>query len=189
MVQHLQDLFDNKSDVGIAYHYCDFRHQDSENSTVILASILKQLAQRLGSLPQSLIVLYDKHEENGTRPSFREIISTLKSVASLHSRVFIVIDGLDECPAWREILAQIRGLQGANALVTSRAIPEIADDKELEGSSVLEIRASDADVREYLYRRMPELSRFVMRDKQLQEDICKAILESFGGMCVASPLM
>ncbi|KEY73474.1 hypothetical protein S7711_07498 [Stachybotrys chartarum IBT 7711] len=169
VVQHLQDLFEDKSAVGIAYHYCDFRHQDNENSSMILASILKQLAQCLDSLPQSLSTLYDKHKEKGTRPSFRETTSTLKSVASLLSRVFIVIDGLDECLVWREILAQIRGLQGANALVTSRAIPEIADDKELEGSSVLEIRASDADVREYLNRKM-------------------SIMESIGGMFLLARL-
>ncbi|KAH7145988.1 hypothetical protein EDB81DRAFT_651546, partial [Dactylonectria macrodidyma] len=152
VIHHLLDLFGNKSDVGIAYNYCDFRNQDNENASVILASILKQLAQCLGSLPDALSILYDKHKAKDTRPSFKEVASALESVASLHSRVFIVIDGLDECPAWRGILAQLRGLQGANALVTSRAIPEIVNDKELEGSSILEIRASDTDVRQYYGR-------------------------------------
>lgn len=189
VIQHLLDLFGSKSDVGIAYHYCNFRHQDNENASVILASILKQLAQCLGSFPDALTTMYDKHKAKDTRPLFKEIASALESVASLHSRVFIVIDGLDECPVWRGILAQLRGLQGANTLVTSRAIPEIVNDKELEGSSVLEIRASDTDVREYLVHKMSKLGRFVMRDRQLQEDICKAILGSIGGMYVASPLM
>ncbi|KAM0424923.1 hypothetical protein ACHAPT_009979, partial [Fusarium lateritium] len=40
----ISHLFKNKSDAGIAYHYCDFRHRDNENAGVILASILKQLA-------------------------------------------------------------------------------------------------------------------------------------------------
>lgn len=67
------------------------------------------------------------------------------------------------------------------------AIPEIVNDKELEGSSVLEIHASDTNIREYLNRKMPKLSGFVMRDRQLQEDIYKAIMGSIGGMYVASP--
>ncbi|KFH48561.1 hypothetical protein ACRE_006450 [Hapsidospora chrysogenum ATCC 11550] len=69
-----------------------------------------------------------------------------------------------------------------------RAIPEIVNDKELEGSSVLEIRASDTDVREYLDRKMPKLGGFVMRDRQLQEDICKAIMGSIGGMFLLARL-
>ncbi|KAH7019659.1 hypothetical protein EDB80DRAFT_525112, partial [Ilyonectria destructans] len=188
VIQHLLDLFGNKSDVGIAYHYCNFRHQDNENASVILASILKQLAQCLGSLPDALTTLYDKHKAKDTWPLFKEIASALESVASLHSRVFIVIDGLDECPVWRGILAQLRGLRGANTLITSRAIPEIVNDKELEGSSVLEIRASDTDVREYLEHKMSKLGGFVMRDRQLQEDICKAILGSIGGMFLLARL-
>jgi DNA replication protein DnaC len=41
VVHYLLELFGNKKDVGIAYHYCDFRRQDHENTSVILASILK----------------------------------------------------------------------------------------------------------------------------------------------------
>ncbi|KAM5361879.1 hypothetical protein ACJZ2D_012824 [Fusarium nematophilum] len=190
VIDHLLERFRNESGVGIAYHYCDYRRQDHENARVILASILKQLAQCPGSLPDALRTLYDKHKPKDTRPSFKEIASALKSVASLHSRVFIVVDGLDECTAsvWRDILAQLRGLRGANALVTSRAIPDIINRKELEGSSVLEIRASDTDVREYLDRNMSKFREFVMRDRQLQEDICKAILESIGGMFLLARL-
>ncbi|KAH8656458.1 hypothetical protein BGZ61DRAFT_283976, partial [Ilyonectria robusta] len=161
VIQHLLDRFGNKSDVGIAYHYCDFRRQDYENASVILASILKQLAQCLGSLPDALSTLYDKHKEKETRPSFKEIASALQS---------------------------LRGLQGVNALVTSRDIPEIVNDKELEGSSVLEIHASDNDVRKYLDGKMSKLGRFVRRDRQLQEDICKAILGSIGGMFLLARL-
>ena len=189
VIDYLGGRFGNKSDVGIAYHYCDFRRRDHENASVIRASILKQLAQCLGSLPDALSTLYEKNKAKGTRPSSKEIAGALESVASLHSRVFIVIDGLDECPGpeRRQILAQLRGLKGANALVTSRAIPEIVNDKQFEGSSVLEIRASDTDVRKYLDRNMPKLGGFVMRDRQLQEHICQAIMGSIGGMYVASP--
>lgn len=150
---------------------------------MILASILKQLAQCLGSLPDALSTLYDKHKEKDTRPSSKEIATALESVASLHSRVFIVIDGLDECAAWKEILSQLRSLKGANTFVTSRAIPEIVNDKRLEGSSVLAIRASDADVRNYLDCKMSKLDGLSMCGRQLQQDISGAIVGSIGGMC------
>lgn len=83
-------------------------------------------------------------------------------------------------------MAQLRGLQGANILATSRAIPDIANDPVLKGSSILEVHARGTDVRKYLNRNMPQLSRFVARDQQLQEDICNAILGASEGMWVDS---
>ncbi|KAG7423363.1 Ankyrin-2 [Fusarium oxysporum f. sp. raphani] len=187
-IHHLQNLFGNDSNIGIAYHYCDFGHRHNETDNLILSSILKQLAQCSGSLPDAMSTLYSKHKDKGTRPSLREIASALKTVACLHSRIFIVIDGLDECLVWRDVMAQLRGLQGANILATSRAIPDIANDPVLKGSSILEVHARGTDVRKYLNRNMSELSRFVMRDQQLQEDICNAILGASGGMFLLARL-
>ncbi|KAF9779399.1 hypothetical protein IL306_001771 [Fusarium sp. DS 682] len=182
VIQNLLNLFGDDSNTGIAYHYCDFKHQDNETVNLILSSILKQLAQCSGSLPDALGNLYSKHKDKDTRPSLGEITSVLKTVANLHSRIFIVIDGLDECPVWRVLMAQLRGLREANILATSRAIPAIVNDKELEGSRVLEVNARDTDVRKYLNRNMGRLGRFVTDDQQLEEDVCKAILGASGGM-------
>ncbi|EXK77416.1 hypothetical protein FOQG_17876 [Fusarium oxysporum f. sp. raphani 54005] len=172
-IHHLQNLFGNDSNIGIAYHYCDFGHRHNETDNLILSSILKQLAQCSGSLPDAMSTLYSKHKDKGTRPSLREIA---------------IIDGLDECLVWRDVMAQLRGLQGANILATSRAIPDIANDPVLKGSSILEVHARGTDVRKYLNRNMSELSRFVMRDQQLQEDICNAILGASGGMFLLARL-
>ncbi|KAF5264449.1 hypothetical protein FOXYS1_4771 [Fusarium oxysporum] len=188
VIEYLINLCENERNGGMAYHYCNFRHQDNETVNVILSSILKQLAQCSASLPDAISILYGKHKDKGTRPSLKEIVSALKSVASLHSRVFIVVDGLDECLVWRDIVAQLRDLQGANILATSRAIPEIVGDRELEGSKILEIHARDADVREYLNHNMPRFKKFVLRDWQLQEDIRRAILKSIGGMFLLARL-
>jgi Cdc6-like AAA superfamily ATPase len=182
VIQHLLNLFDDDNSTGIAYHYCDFRHQDHETVNLILSSILKQLVQCLGSVPDAMSTLYSKHKDKDTRPSLREITSTLKTVACLSSRTFIVIDGLDECLVWRDLMAQLRDLQGVNILATSRAIPEIANDRRLKGSRVLEVQARDTDVRKYLDRNMTKLGIFARHDEQLQEDICKAILGASGGM-------
>ncbi|RKK55868.1 hypothetical protein BFJ68_g17838, partial [Fusarium oxysporum] len=188
VIEYLINLCENERNGGMAYHYCNFRHQDNEPVNVILSSILKQLAQCSASLPDAISILYGKHKDKGTRPSLKEIVSALKSVASLHSRVFIVVDGLDECLVWRDIVAQLRDLQGANILATSRAIPEIVGDRELEGSKILEIHARDADVREYLNHNMPRFKKFVLCDRQLQEDIRRAILKSIGGMFLLARL-
>ncbi|KAJ3532880.1 hypothetical protein NM208_g8239 [Fusarium decemcellulare] len=150
----IDHLLESKEEAGIAYHYCDFRLQDQEHAYQILSSILKQLARCLDSMPESLMSLFDKHKKHDTRPKFDEISSTVQSVASLHQRVFIMIDGLDECPTpgdSREVMEQLFRLQelnGANIFATSRFIPDTTN--QFEGSSILEIRASKDDVRKYL---------------------------------------
>jgi len=41
--------------------------------------------------------LYKQHKGGQTPPAFDEILATLQSVAAMYSRVFIVVDALDEC--------------------------------------------------------------------------------------------
>lgn len=193
VIDHLLERFSDRNATGIAYHYCHFKRQDKEDASIILSSILKQLVQGRGDIPDSLSLLYKKHKEQSTKPSFDEICSTLQSVAPLHSRVFIFIDGLDEClesdGTRGRLLTQLFHLQnihGANIFATSRFIPDIT--KRLEGSSVVEVLARDTDVRKYLVHEMPRLGDFVMRDPKLQDEICSRILQSMGGMFLLAHL-
>ncbi|CVL03425.1 uncharacterized protein FPRN_11766 [Fusarium proliferatum] len=187
-IQYLHNLLNKEHNTGIAYHYCDFRHQDNETVNLILSSILKQLAQCQESLPDAMITLHSMHKKKDTRPSVKEIKRALNTVACLTSRAFIVIDGLDECLVWRELMTELRGLQGVNILVTSRVIPDICNDKQLEGSTVLEIHAREADIRKYLGTNMLKVGAFVAKSQQLHEDVCKAILEANGGMFLLARL-
>lgn len=116
------------------------------------------------------------------RPSPEEISNTLMTVASLYSRCFIVIDGLDECPVWKDVIGKLKCLPEANLLATSREYPDIANDPRLEGSTRLEVRAMDTDVRKYLDRNMGKLDVVVKDDQQLREDIFNSILDASGGM-------
>ncbi|KAF5592395.1 hypothetical protein FPCIR_5716 [Fusarium pseudocircinatum] len=184
VIRHLLSLFDKDNSTIIAYHYCDFARQDKETVNLILSSILKQLAQCWGALPAIMSTLYNEHKKRNTQPSLKEITNALKNVISLSSRTFIVIDGLDECLVWRNLMAQLRGLQGVKILATSREIPEIVNDKTLEGSSVLEVHARATDVRKYIDANMQRLSKFVSQDQQRQEEVRAAIIRASGGMPV-----
>ncbi|CVL06697.1 uncharacterized protein FMAN_11824 [Fusarium mangiferae] len=188
VIQHLENFFDNDGNTGIAYHYCGLRHRDNETVNLVLSSILKQLAQCQESLPDAMSTLYGMHKKKDTRPSVKEIKRTLNTVSCLTSRTFIVIDGLDECHVWRELMTELRGLQGVNILVTSRVIPDICNDKQLEGSTVLQIHAREADVRKYLGTNVLKVGGIVANSQQLQEDVCKAILEASGRMFLLARL-
>jgi hypothetical protein len=110
-------------------------------------------------------------------------------VAGAYSRVFIIIDALDECQIsdgcrqrFLSGLVSLQGKCGANLFATSRPISSI--EKEFKGNPVLEIRASEDDVRRYLNGHMFRLPGFVVRSPELQEEIKTDIVKAVDGMYV-----
>lgn len=195
VVDELYTRFQNDKQIGIAYLYCNFRQQDDQKAEDLLAALVKQLARgRL--LPGSVKSLYESYKQKRTRPSCDELSKTLRSVAGLYSKVFIVVDALDECQApggcRAKFLAGIFSLRaecGANLFATSRYIPEIIET--FEGRMSLEIRASDQDVERYIEGyiegHMPQLQRLIKRSPQLQQEIKTGILNAVDGMYVPLP--
>lgn len=187
MVDHLYKIFHNDAGIGIAYIYCNFKRQGEQTADCLLLSLLKQLVQQSLSIPESVRDLYDVHVRKGTRPSFDEITRTIHSVIAIYSRVFIVIDALDECQASNgcrsRFLSEIFNLQvnsGVSIFATSRFISDITD--RFKDNINLEIRASDEDVGRYLDGNMSKLPAFVGRNQDLQKEIKAAVIKAVDGM-------
>ncbi|KAK0730870.1 hypothetical protein B0H67DRAFT_563153 [Lasiosphaeris hirsuta] len=189
VVDKLTTDFGDDSSVGIAYVYCNFRPKHEQKAEDLLASVLKQLAQQKPLLPESVKSLHDKHKGKQTRPSSDEISIALQSVASVYSRVFVVIDALDESPKdYRSrFMSQVFSLQGkygANIFATSRFIPDITT--MFDQSMSMEIRASDDDIRRYLEGHIEKaVPSFVMRDEELRERIITKISSAVSGVYVS----
>ncbi|KFY31800.1 hypothetical protein V493_00783, partial [Pseudogymnoascus sp. VKM F-4281 (FW-2241)] len=193
VVDYLNANFQKDTNTGIAYLYCNFRRQNEQNAEGLLASLLKQLAQGLYPLPESVKSLYNSHEKSRTRPAFIELSSTLQSVAALYSRSFIVVDALDECQTSggcrTKLLTEIFALQSksrAGIFSTSRFIPEI--EVQFKNGMRLEIQASDHDVQRYLEGHMSELPTCVLRNSELQGEIKTAIVKAVNGMFLLAQL-
>src|SRR3984885_1842 len=194
VVHHLHTQFRSDPTVGIAYLYCNFRRQHEQKPTDLLLSLLKQLVQEQPSIPESVKNLYTHHKGKRTRPSFDEISKVMHPILSDYSRSFIIIDALDECQATdgsrSKLLSEILSLQaqtGARLFITSRYLPEIM--KEFEGSTSLEIRASDKDVLRYIDGRISWLLRSrISRYHDLQNTIRKEVLKAVDGMYDFIPL-
>jgi ankyrin repeat protein len=193
VVDHLMTWPKNSSNIGIAYLYCDFRRREKQKAEDLLASLLKQLSQGWSTLPDGVKVLYDRHKTKRTRPSLGEILGALQSVAAIYSRVFIVVDALDECQVSdgcrSRLLSEIFNIQvkcGASVFATSRFIPEIIE--KFHHCTSLEICASDEDVWKYLNGHMFLLPPFVLRRPDLQEEIKTEITKAVNGMYVPSHL-
>jgi hypothetical protein len=131
----------------------------------------------------------DRHCDRKTRPLLEEIVSALQSVLTNYSRVYIVVDALDECldhdSTRKQLLAKLHDLQGKidlRLMTTSRFIPDIVE--ELKGMPMLEVRASDADMKQFVAGQIYRLPKCIRRDHELQSFVERKIVEAVEGMLV-----
>ena len=191
VVEELSTRIQGDCSTAIAYIYCNFKRQKEQSSEHLLASLLKQLAQGRCCVPENVKSLYDRCKAEKTNPSVDDISTVLQSVTAGYSRVFILIDALDECQVnngcLANLLSHISNLQSkcrVNFFATSRFIPDITE--RFERDLRLEIRANKQDVQRYVEGHIDELPRFVRRDQDLQQEISSEIVKAIDGMYVAS---
>ncbi|KAF4786061.1 hypothetical protein HER10_EVM0013009 [Colletotrichum scovillei] len=118
-----------------------------------------------------------------------ELVNLIKTVASLFSKTFMLIDALNEHQAPEgllETISGIRKLSNMSLYATSRFIPSIT--QRFRDDRRLEIRASDGDVADYLNGNMGQLPTFVKRNTDLQTQIRSKIVASVDGMFLLAKL-
>ncbi|KAH0547754.1 hypothetical protein FGG08_000011 [Glutinoglossum americanum] len=194
VVDYLSTKFENDINVSIAFLYCNFQRHQEQKLADLLASLLKQLVQQRPSIPKNVKSLYEHHREKRTRPLFDEILKELDSVVRLYSKVFIIIDALDEYQALgddrRSFLRSIFNLQAqahVNIFTTSRFIPEI--EYQFEKFKRIEIRAQHGDILRYLNGRIPQLLRSRISEyRDLQDLIRKEVTKAADGMFLLAQL-
>ncbi|RYP05212.1 hypothetical protein DL765_009909 [Monosporascus sp. GIB2] len=155
VVHDLTTRFQKDPTVNIAYIYCNFRRKDEQKIDDLLASVLKQVAQNHTPLPKSVRDLYDQHKQKRTQPSLDEIMKILFTVTAMYSKLFIIVDALDECQAsdgcrskFLRALFNLQATTTANIFATSRHNPDI--ENEFKHCISLEIFARNEDIDRYL---------------------------------------
>ncbi|CAI7565300.1 unnamed protein product [Penicillium viridicatum] len=110
VIDELHRRIRHDSTVRLAYFYCNYR--EILTTEEILANILKQLIQDQ-LVPHRLKSLYDSHRKYESHLTLEEILELLELAISRFSKVFIIIDALDECQLpnshQRVLLPQISG--------------------------------------------------------------------------------
>jgi hypothetical protein len=174
-----------RDNIAITYIYCSYKERERQTDVNLIASLLQQLVQRKLSIPNEISSLYHRHIKKQTRPTLDEWSKLLGSEVRRLSKVFIIIDALDECSdgARDSFLIEIRKLPGIHLLVTSRHILTI--EREFEKAASVEICASDEDIQRYLESRIKRecrLARHVKADSTLKKAIITTIIEKARGM-------
>jgi len=161
----------------VAYFYFDFTDKDKQQPANMVRSILKQLSVQCpgdGAPPYTLSQLFATCEDTDRPPSMDELLDTVRVIAerSFHT-VYIVLDALDECAEWDELLDYLErmgswGIGHLHVLASSR--PERALEERLTKGplkadnrvNVQSDRISD-DIRTYIRGRLdtePKLKRW-----------------------------
>jgi Cdc6-like AAA superfamily ATPase len=174
-------------DIGIAYLFCNYKAQDDQSVLTLLAALLKQLVQGRPDIPASVAYIYDYHLKRKSRPSLDEILRVLQCVCSNYTTVYIIVDGLDEC-ADRDgtrgrLIDKLDELQARidiRLLFTSRFIPEII--QKFQSDPILEVRASEKDVKCFVAGQLPRLPNCIRRDEELKHAVQNKIVETVDGM-------
>ncbi|TVY81572.1 putative ankyrin repeat protein [Lachnellula suecica] len=192
VINDLEKLFE-KQDVGIIYLYCNYRRMLEQTVLNLLGSLTQQLAQQRPGISADLETLYQKHADKKSRADMEEILGLLRSEASRFSRVFIVVDALDECinsHDSRDILGSslldLSSSANVNVLITSRFIPGVT--YAFENCNQLEIRAEVEDVKTYVQGNITRMPKFVLRNNELQDTIIEAIANAVDGMFLLAQL-
>jgi len=182
VVNHLQTLSEENDSVVTTFIYCNYKEQAEQTVSNLVASLLKQIVQGRRAISDDVKSFFERHQRQTSRPTPDQLTNVLISEIRTLSKVFIVVDALDECredDATRAQLLQVlRSLpRQVNLMVTSRNLPSIGRD--FEGAKRLHICAKDDDMKAYIEGRIAFGPRHL---KNLQETIVSKIVENAKGM-------
>jgi Cdc6-like AAA superfamily ATPase len=190
-IDHLSKTIRSRS-AGLAYVFCNYKTQTSQNATSLLAAILKQLVQDQPTIPAHVLRLYREHYPRGTNMSFEDCVGALESVSATYPTVHIIVDALDECSGRNDatrnrLLTAIFDLQrtvDVRLMVTSRPIPDIV--QYFHGFPSIEIRATTDDVQQFVTDQMSRLPRCVRGNEDLKALVQNKVVEAADGMLVCN---
>lgn len=153
-----------------------------------MASILRQLVSQRSAIPQNVQDMYQRYSKGTTRPRLAEVMDCLKSVIESYSRVFLIVDALDECSestgARYALLEALKILpKWVYLLATSRAVSTIGTD--LEPCDHLNIVASNHDIQLYLEGQLQtqrKLRKHILADPTIKDAIITSVIGRAQGM-------
>ncbi|KAJ5311653.1 hypothetical protein N7476_007513 [Penicillium atrosanguineum] len=116
-------------DSAILMLYCKWDDSQSQSIDCLLASLVKQVAQRYGLVSEETTNMFLKHSKSETSPGREEYLTILNAELNRFPKTFVVVDGLDELREERSRLLLVETLTSMNIkinlMVTSRPVDNI----------------------------------------------------------------
>ncbi|KAF7350616.1 Ankyrin 2,3/unc44 [Mycena sanguinolenta] len=190
VVDYFSEQF-KQQDTHVACIYLNHKDTEKQTPANLLTGLWRQLVlgKNIGSLAKTL---YELHHEKQTSLSAREAFRILCQAIKQFSKVYIVIDGMDEYPEKHRDSLQHHLSELAptvSLMITSR--PSLAPDHRLPKCDILDIQASEKDIRMYVdaqIKKSGHLFRLVKSSANLAEEIQSKIVDTVDGMFLLAKL-
>jgi hypothetical protein len=205
-LDHLTKYELNEDKTCVIFAYYSYRYPERDNPASLVGSFIRQLCSKLDRLPEKNQYFFRSTYYNARTPTYEDMEPLLFDLLGAYSKVFIVIDALDECqaptqenrkpsserrPKYRlEVLDFINKLTSklffwAKVLVTSRREEDIKD--AFNRRPVIEVDATqvDADIKAYLRDEIElriEKGSLKLRDPRLKNHIFSKLASRAQGM-------
>ncbi|KAL8827623.1 MAG: hypothetical protein Q9191_003073 [Dirinaria sp. TL-2023a] len=196
VVDYLRRQFARQEETAILFVYNDYKDQQSQSAANIVGALLQQILLRGGNISKDVMIVYEEHQGGRTQPALDKLCKVLCGEVQKLSRVFLVVDALDEFHAdsgdRSPLIALFKNLlkeQSPRLMITSRHNASI--ERNLPNAVHVEIRASDEDIRQYLESQLigPASARFrVKLDTTLQQSIIETLANNAKGMFLSVEL-
>lgn len=175
----------NDINCKLVYFYCDFKDPAKQNAVNLYGSLIAQLIEQAVEIPDEVDALYLKYNK---RPAaldhLKDVFSGL--IQSL-PKVFIIIDGLDECTDRATVLDGLLELKNhpegnTNVLVTSRNDP--ATRLALSSVPNLAMKAENvgADIELYVKSEMEQRVKLRRLKPEIKDEITVKLVDRANGM-------
>jgi hypothetical protein len=179
----------------VAFFYCEHSDQKRRDPSILLATVLHQLARKLRyPFPSSVVAFLTSTSSNDSTSLSSERLTIAKlgdlicDVARALGNVFLIIDGLDECDRRDHLFPVLRRIASCtHLLITSRDTRDIRASLQEYLHYRISISPSDmhGDIRNFVTREVYELYHkglLLARNVSLLDEIIDSLVEGADGM-------
>jgi len=187
-----QDINMNVSGHKIVVHHFFSCNRPKESLLDILRHLVGQLLKIVASMPEPCQSLWDevsrvwtRSSQSNTDPLSKDLVNILIAASKLPYGIFIILDGLDECPCFDDLVRNLQRLDKSTIklLVGSRDFVDMT--QHLGDCLKLEITADKEDLCRYVMHQLRNGNVDAESiDASLMNDISSAIHQQAAGRCV-----
>ena len=169
---------------GFAYYYCYFARSQDETPH-LLRWVINQLCRQIEGIPVELRQLF----RQGGQPSTSELLNVLAAVIQNFTKVYLVIDALDESAEREKILNFLCKVVEDNKLCRIQLLATSRKELEIE-RSILGVTTDlslsnlyvDEDIRTYILSCLRDNRKFSRWPDDVRKEIETALVTGASGM-------
>ncbi|KAK7413685.1 hypothetical protein QQX98_007467 [Neonectria punicea] len=185
-------LLQSDESTAVSYAFCDYKNPDTYLPENIIAALAVQLAQQSEDAFDLLEEYFDiLHPENQLQmqPKREDLLDLMQSMADVYDKVFVVVDGLDECGDHVSQMTQsLKSLADRSETISaaffSRKEEEIRE--KLEGEfEHIEVAAHTKDLEDYTLANVNKrkvLKKLEVTNPALHKDILTTLVKDARGI-------